>query len=199
MDFYHSSASHLDLLESDLGCAGTDVEFASTPAVDDSAAPPSATPSGFHRCACGRRMSSKTHDHHAFCVTCRGFQCDFNNRCDECQSSADKNFQTYLRHQKYLKWKSLSKRARARAADAASVVNPARSPLFSPSASISGEGVGHDIEVQDQPIVNQPQTGVSLDQLSPCLAYPQSFRRLEPSPLLLRRRVLGWRFCVGTR
>ena len=73
MDSDHSSASHLDLLESDLGRAGTDVEFTSAPAVDDSAAPPSATPSGFRRCACGRRMSSKTHDHHAFCVTCRGF------------------------------------------------------------------------------------------------------------------------------
>ena len=85
MDSDHSSASHLDLDR-----AGTDVEFTSTPAVDDSAA----TPLGFR----GRRMSSKTHDHHGFCVTCWGFQCDFNNRCDECQSLPDKDFQTYLRH-----------------------------------------------------------------------------------------------------
>ena len=99
-DSDHSSASHLDLLESDLDRAGTDVEFTCTPAaVDDSAAPPTAMPSGFR----GRRMSSKTHDHHAFCVTCWGFQCDFNNRCDECQSLPDKDFQTYLRHQKSLK------------------------------------------------------------------------------------------------
>ena len=126
MDSDHSSASHLDLLESDLDRAGSDLDFAPAPAVDDSAAPPSATPSGFRRCACGRRMSSNTHNHHAFCVTCRGYQCDFNNRCDECQSLTDKDFQTYLRHQKSLKRKSLSKqRARARAADAASVINPA--------------------------------------------------------------------------
>ena len=77
MDSDHSSASHFDLLESDLDRAGTDLDFASAPAVDDSAAPPSASPLGFHRCACGRRMSSKTHDHHAFCVTCSGYQCDF--------------------------------------------------------------------------------------------------------------------------
>ena len=170
MDSDHSSASHLDLLVSDLDRAGTDLEFASAPAVDDSAAPPFATPSGFRRCACGRRMSSKSHDHHAFCVTCRGYQCDFNNRCDECQSLTDKDFRTYLRHQKSLKRKSLSKqRARARAADAASVVNLSRSPLASPSASIASEGVGHDIEVQGQPIINQPETGVSLDQIKDLL------------------------------
>ena len=170
MDSDHSSASHLDLLESDLDRAGTDVEFTSTPAVDDSAGPPTATHSGFRRCACGRRMSSKTHDHHAFCVTCRGFQCDFNIRCDECQSLPDKDFQTYLRHQKSLKRKSLSKQcARARAADAASVVTSVLSPLVSPSASASGECVCHDVEVHDQPIVNQSQTGVSLDQIKDLL------------------------------
>ena len=170
MDSDHSSASHLDLLESDLDRAGTDLDFASAPAVDDPAAPPSAMPSGFRLCACGRRMSSKTHDHHAFCVTCRGYHCDFNNRRDECQSLTDNDFQTYLRHQKSLKRKSLSKqRARARVADAASVVNPAHSPLVSPSVSIASKGVGHDIEVKDHPIINQPQTGVSLDQIKDLL------------------------------
>ena len=81
-----------------------------------------------------------------------------------------KDFQTYFILQKFLKRKSLSKqRVRARAADAASVVNPARSPLVSPSASIASEGVCHDIEVQDQPIINQPQTGVLLDQIKDLL------------------------------
>ena len=165
MNSDHSSVSHLDLLESDLNRAGTDLDFASAPAVDDSAASPSAMPSGFRRCACGRRRSSKTHDHHAFCVTCRGYQCDFNNRCDECPSLTEKDFPTYLRHQKSLKQKSLSKQcAHARVADAASVVNPVHSPLASPSASIASKGVGHDIEVQDQPIIDQLQTGVLLDQ-----------------------------------
>ena len=146
------------------------MDFASASAVDDSATPPSATPSGFRHCVCGRRTSSKTHDYHALCVTCRGYQCDFNNCCDECQSLTDKDFQTCLKHQTSLKRKSLSKqRARARAADAASVVNPARSPLASPCASIASEGVGHDIYVQDQPVINQPQTGVSLDQIKDLL------------------------------
>ena len=65
-------------------------------AVDVSAAPSAATPSGFRRCACGRRMSSKTHDPHSFCVHCRGFACDFNNRCDECKALTDKTFRRTL-------------------------------------------------------------------------------------------------------
>ena len=142
MDSDHSSVSQLDLLESDLDRPGTVMESSS--AVDVSA-----TPSGFRRCACGRRMSSKTHDHHSFCVHCRGFTCDFNNRCDECKALTDKDFQTYLRHQKSLKRKSLSKQpARARAADAAS--NPALSHVGSPSASASSEGVDYEVEAQVQ-------------------------------------------------
>ena len=164
MDSDHSSASQLDLLESDLDRPGTVME--SSFAVDVSAAPSAATPSGFHRCACGRRMSGKTHDHHSFCVHCRGFACDFNNRCDECKALTDKDFQTYLRHQKSLKRKSLSKqRARARAADAASVVNPTLSHVGSPSASASSESVDYEVEVQSPAVGNQSQSGVSLDQI----------------------------------
>ena len=103
-----------------------------------------------------------------FCVSCRGFECNFNSRCDDCKSLTDGDFQTYLRHQKSLKRKSLSKqRARARAADAAAVVPPAPSPLVSPSAS--AEGVVHDVDVQDQSVVHQPQTGVPLEQLKELL------------------------------
>ena len=96
MDSDHSSASHLDMLDSDLDRPGTVMESSST--VDVSAEPSAAMPSGFHRCACGRRMSSKTHDHHSFCVHCRGFSRDFNNRCDERKALTD-DFQMYLRHQ----------------------------------------------------------------------------------------------------
>ena len=76
MDSDHSSASHLDLMDSDLECSGTVMDPST---VDDSAAPSAATLSGFRRCACERRMSSMTHDHHSFCVHCRGLECDFNN------------------------------------------------------------------------------------------------------------------------
>ena len=65
MDSDHSSASNMDVLESDLDRVDMDMPSASA-----------ATPSSFRRCACGRRMSSKTHDHHVFCVSCRGFECN---------------------------------------------------------------------------------------------------------------------------
>ena len=74
----HSSASHLDLMDSDLERSGMVMNPSN---VDDSAAASAATQAGFHRCACGRRMSSMTHDYHSFCVHCRGFECNFNNRC----------------------------------------------------------------------------------------------------------------------
>ena len=88
MDSDRPSTSQMDLLESDLDCPGTVMESSS--AVDVSAVPSAATPSGFRRCACGRRMSSKTHDHHSFCVPCRGFACDFDDRCDECKAVTDR-------------------------------------------------------------------------------------------------------------
>ena len=147
MDSDHSLASHLDMMDSDLERPGTVMESSST--VDVSAAPSAATPSGFCRCACGRRMSSKTHDHHSFFVHCRGFSCDFNNRCDECKALTDKDFQTYLRRQKSLKRKALSKqRSHAKAADAAAIVDPALSHVVSPSASASSKGVGFDVDEQ---------------------------------------------------
>ena len=34
--------------------------------------------------ACPRRMSKKTADRHTLCINCRGFDCDINNRCEEC-------------------------------------------------------------------------------------------------------------------
>ena len=112
----HSSASQLDLLEFALDHPGTIME-------SSSAVPSAATPSRFRCCAYGRRMSSKTHVHHSFCVHCRGFVCDFNNRCDESKALTYKGFQTYIRHQRSLKHRSLSSLCpHARAADAATVV-----------------------------------------------------------------------------
>ena len=90
MDSDHSLASQLDLLEYALDRPGTIMESSS--AVDVSAA----TPSRFRRCAYGRRMSSKTHVHHSFCVHCRSFVCDFNNHCDECKALTDKAFRRTL-------------------------------------------------------------------------------------------------------
>ena len=34
--------------------------------------------------ACPRRMSKTTADRHILCVSCRGFDCDVDSRCEEC-------------------------------------------------------------------------------------------------------------------
>ena len=34
--------------------------------------------------ACPRRMSKKTSDRHTLCISCRGFDCDVDSRCEEC-------------------------------------------------------------------------------------------------------------------
>ena len=40
---------------------------------------------GWRKCSsCPRRMSKKSADRHTECITCRGFDCDINNRCEEC-------------------------------------------------------------------------------------------------------------------
>ena len=145
--------------------------------VDVSAVPSAATSSGFCRCTCGRRTSSKTHDHHSFCVHCRGFSCNFNDRCDECKALTDKDFQTYLRHQRSLRRKALSKqRLRAKAADAAAVVDPMLTHVVSPSASASSEGVGIDVDEQHPVVENPSQSGISLDQIKELLgSFSRSF------------------------
>ena len=40
---------------------------------------------GRRKCSsCPRRMSKKSADRHTICISCRGFDCDINNRCEEC-------------------------------------------------------------------------------------------------------------------
>ena len=141
------------------------------------AAPSAATLSGFHRCTFEKRMSSMTHDHHSFCVHCRGLECDFNNRCDECKVLSDKDFQAYLCYQRSLKRKALSnQRIHAKAAEAAANADPSRSHVISPSASAPSEGVGVEMEEQHPVIEETAQSGISLDQIKDLLGtFSSSF------------------------
>ena len=34
--------------------------------------------------ACPKRMSKKMADRHTLCISCRGFDCDFDTHCEEC-------------------------------------------------------------------------------------------------------------------
>ena len=88
---------------------------------------------GRRKCiACPRRMSKKSADRHTLCVNCRGFDCDINNRCEECLEWSEEEVVKYAKYRKSLKSRESSSRAKT------SVPTPAlpRSPPYTaPRAS----------------------------------------------------------------
>ena len=80
--------------------------------------PPSSSESSFEtpvdgRCKCSscpRRMSKKSADRHTICVSCRGFDCDLNNRCEECLEWSEEEVVKYAKYHKSLKSRELSSR-----------------------------------------------------------------------------------------
>ena len=80
------------------------------PSSDSSVEAPS---DGRPKCiACPRRMSKKTADRHTLCINCRGFDCDINNRCEECLEWPDEEVNLYAKYRKSLKSKDLSSKSK---------------------------------------------------------------------------------------
>ena len=75
------------------------------------AVPPSSSESsvetpvdGRRKCSsCPRRMSKKLADRHTLCVSCRGFDCDLNNCCEECLEWSEEEVVKYAKYRKSLK------------------------------------------------------------------------------------------------
>ena len=55
---------------------------------------------------CHGRMSSLSLDRHTFCYRCRGAECDFDNKCDECMSWTKEEMEAYVKLRKSLAGKS---------------------------------------------------------------------------------------------
>ena len=53
--------------------------------------------------SCPRRMSKKSADRHTLRVSCRGFDCDLNNRCEECLEWSEEEVIKYAKYRKSLK------------------------------------------------------------------------------------------------
>ena len=53
--------------------------------------------------SCPRRMSKKSADRHTVCISCRGFNCDLNNRCEECLEWSEEDIIAYAKYRKSLK------------------------------------------------------------------------------------------------
>ena len=78
------------------------------PSSDSSADPP---PESRKKCiSCPRRMSAKTADRHTICVHCRGFDCNFDTRCEECIDWPEEEVSLYTKMRKSLKTKDSSRR-----------------------------------------------------------------------------------------
>ena len=78
------------------------------PSSDSSADPP---PESRKKCvSCPRRMSAKTADRHTVCVHCRGFDCNFETRCEECIDWPEEELRLYAKMRKSLKSKDSSRR-----------------------------------------------------------------------------------------
>ena len=60
--------------------------------------------------SCPRRMSKKLADRHTLCVSCRGFDCDLNNRCEECLEWSEEEVLKYMKYRKSLKSRESSSR-----------------------------------------------------------------------------------------
>ena len=66
---------------------------------------------GRRKCSsCPRRMSKKSADRHTVCVSCRGFDCDIDCRCDECLEWSEEEILKYAKYRKSLKSRESSSR-----------------------------------------------------------------------------------------
>ena len=66
---------------------------------------------GRRKCSsCSRRMSKKSADRHTVCVSCRGFDCDVDCRCDECLGWSEEEIIKYAKFRKSLKSRESSSR-----------------------------------------------------------------------------------------
>ena len=70
---------------------------------------------GRRKCSsCPRRMSKKSADRHTVCIACRGFDCDINNRCEECLEWSEDDIVAYAKYRKSLKSRDSSSKTKTK-------------------------------------------------------------------------------------
>ena len=130
--------------------------------------------------ACRRRMSKKTADRHTLCVSCRGFDCDLESRCEECIEWPEEEVKSYAKYRKSLKSKDSSSRSKPSAAPpppANSVPSsqpPARADMQSQVDSLHAtvSSVAEDLSARLDPL--------AASLLSPNMSQLSSQTRLGP-------------------
>ena len=89
---------------------------------------------------CKTRMSSLLHDSDLICVTCRGRDCNMDNRCVECEGRSEEVMVKYVRYRKSLDSKSKAKKDKKSSAssDQASLSSSRDSNVSQASAALVG-------------------------------------------------------------
>ena len=89
---------------------------------------------GRRKCSsCPRRMSKKSADRHTLCVSCRGFDCDLNNRCEECLGWSEEEVVKYAKYRKSLKSRESSSRKTSLPTPPLTTSGPAPLPTQQPA------------------------------------------------------------------
>ena len=89
---------------------------------------------GQRKCSsCPRRMSKKLADRHTVCVSCRGFDCDVDCRCDECLEWSEEEIIKYAKYRKSLKSRESSSRKPAVPAPPLTTSGPSPQPPPQPA------------------------------------------------------------------
>ena len=90
---------------------------------------------GRRKCSsCPRRMSKKSADRHTICISCRGFDCDINNRCEECLEWSEDDIIKCAKYRKSLKSRESSSKAKT-AISHPPLTPSRRSPLPAPQTA----------------------------------------------------------------
>ena len=133
---------------------------------------------GRRKCiACPRRMSKKSADRHTLCITCRGFDCDLNNRCEECLEWSEEEVVKYAKYRKSLKSRESSFRAKS------SVPTPPLTPSGPSPQPAPRPAQRDDIESQVDSLAMNFQslsdnlTSQLTDFMSQFLSHTQSSRQ----------------------
>ena len=89
---------------------------------------------GRRKCSsCPRRMSKKSADRHTLCVSCRGFDCDLDTRCEECLEWSEEEAVKYAKYRKSLKSRESSSRKTSIPTPPLTTFGPSPQPTLQPA------------------------------------------------------------------
>ena len=138
---------------------------------------------GRRRCiACPRRMSKKSADRHTLCVNCRGFDCDINNRCEECLEWSEEEVVKYAKYRKSLKSRESSSCSKT------SMPTPPLTPSGPSPQPAPRPALRDDIQSQVDSLAKNFQslsdnlTSQLTDFMTQFISHTQSFRQPRLGP-----------------